>query len=281
MDNTLFDWLAVWHASFSAMFNKLVELSGIPEDVLAAEIRTVHQRVGTSEYSYLISELPLLRIRSGSTPVLDFYEPAISAFREARRAALQLYEGVFEYLIDLKKNGTLIIGYTESLWYYTQYRLKRTGLDKIMDKVYSPPDHDFPDGVDIGSLRFYSDSHYNLDVTQHLTTPPGELKPNPDILRKILSDAHASPEQAVYVGDSPVKDIWMAQQAGVLDAHALYGEARHTEAYTLLKKVSHWNDADIEREGREVLSCSVNPTITLPSRLDQLSNFVTFERFPR
>jgi hypothetical protein len=37
LDNTLFDWFGIWHASFSAMLDKTVELSGVPREVLEAE----------------------------------------------------------------------------------------------------------------------------------------------------------------------------------------------------------------------------------------------------
>lgn len=34
LDNTLWDWFQAWHASFSAMLAKLVELSAVPQDRL-------------------------------------------------------------------------------------------------------------------------------------------------------------------------------------------------------------------------------------------------------
>jgi hypothetical protein len=54
LDNTLFDWVALWCACFTAMMNKVVEISGIPVEDLKPEIRRVHQRHGTSEYSFLL-----------------------------------------------------------------------------------------------------------------------------------------------------------------------------------------------------------------------------------
>ena len=60
LDNTLFDWVHLWHSCFSAMFEKIIEISGVPETVLKSEIKTVHQMHGTSEYSFLVEELPSL-----------------------------------------------------------------------------------------------------------------------------------------------------------------------------------------------------------------------------
>ena len=40
----------------------------------------------------------------------------------------------------------------------------------------------------------------------------------------------------------------MAQNAGVLDVYAKYGEYRRAAGYELLKKVTHWTEEMVERE---------------------------------
>ena len=61
LDNTLFDWVDIWYRSFSAMYNKVVVDAGVDESILKADIRAVHQRHGTSEYAFLLEELPCLK----------------------------------------------------------------------------------------------------------------------------------------------------------------------------------------------------------------------------
>ncbi|PVX29172.1 HAD family hydrolase [Sphingomonas pokkalii] len=185
VDNTLFDWVHVWHSAFSAMLAELLRLSALDEAVLLAEIRKVHQRAGTSEYSFLIGELEVLRGPAGDTPVLDFYAPAIDAFRAARQQTLEFYPGVLATLEELSRRGTLLICYTESLAYYSQYRFRKLGLDRLVDYLYSPPDHDLPDGLSRENIRFHEAAHYTLARTDHRFTPPGELKPKPRNLRSI------------------------------------------------------------------------------------------------
>jgi len=265
VDNTLFDWVHVWHAAFSAMLAELLRLSRLNEPVLLAEIRKVHQRAGTSEYSFLIGELEVLRGPAGDTPVLDFYAPAIAAFRAARQRTLEFYPGVLTTLEELNRRGTLLICYTESLAYYSQYRFRKLGLDRLIDYLYSPPDHDLPDGLSREEIRFHDAAHYELARTEHRFTPPGEFKPNPDILRSILHSLNVPAEQAVYIGDSPHKDIWMAQQAGVTDALAAYGAAQCQESYALLRKVSHWPETDVVRETNQLGNPSIVPTLSARS----------------
>src|SRR5690349_5217643 len=46
LDNTLWDWFAIWYASFSALLEGIVRISGISQEELEPEIRKVHQRRG-------------------------------------------------------------------------------------------------------------------------------------------------------------------------------------------------------------------------------------------
>ncbi|MDQ4086920.1 MAG: HAD family hydrolase [Pseudomonadota bacterium] len=150
-----------------------------------------------------------------------------------------------------------------------------------MDYLYSPADHDLPEGMSAADLRRYPATHYQMEVTEHVHTPPGELKPNPGVLLDILRQVGASPEDAIYVGDSPMKDIAMAQAAGVLDAHAAYGVAQHTAAYELLRAVTHWPDSAVTDENAALTSEGFRPTIILSERLDELRKHVRFSRFQR
>jgi FMN phosphatase YigB (HAD superfamily) len=99
LDNTLFDWVELWVQCFSAMFAEIVRISGIPREKLLPEIRAVHQKHGTSEYSFLIEELPSLsRVLDGRSP-LEVFGPAIDAYRQERRKHLALYPTVAQTLL--------------------------------------------------------------------------------------------------------------------------------------------------------------------------------------
>src|SRR3712207_673559 len=93
IDNTLFDWVEIWYRPFNAMYTRLVEDSGLPEDVLSAEIRAVHQLHGTSEYRFLIEELPSLQAKHPGEDLVQVYGGAIEAYRAAREEVVRLYPG--------------------------------------------------------------------------------------------------------------------------------------------------------------------------------------------
>lgn len=248
LDNTIWDWFHAWHTSFTSMLDRLEQISGVPASTLEPEIRAVHQRRGTSEYSYLLNELPSLQHAAGDTAPLVKYDEAIHEMNSARLANTQLYPGVASTLQILRNKGVLIVAYTESIAYWTEWRIKNTGLDGIIDILYSAPDHDLPLGVSFQDIRKMEPEAYGLKRTVHRHVPKGAIKPNAAILRSILADCARAPRDALYVGDSLMKDIVMAQRAGVRNAYAKYGESQHRAEYSLLQRVSHWHDSDILRE---------------------------------
>jgi len=249
LDNTLFDWVRIWHEPFRAMLDKIVDISGIPEERLIPEIRRVHQRHRTTEYTFLLQELPSLRERHGAgVSLTTVYDEALHACRKKRIEVTATYPEVIPTLQTLRGKGVLLVAYTESMAFHTQWRMVQLGLDRLIDFLYSRPDHDFPDGVTREQLRQHAPQDYELAVTKHRYTPPGEIKPNPDLLRDILDDVSARRQESIYVGDSAMKDVAMAQQAGVTDVWAKYGVAQHRKEYELLRAVTHWTDEDVERE---------------------------------
>lgn len=275
LDNTLFDWVEVWHACFSAMLTEIVRISGFSEEELKPAIRKVHQKHGTSEYSFLLEELPMITERFAGDNLLEVFAPAINAYRQARREKLRLYPTVAETLLKIKGAGAAVVGYTESMAFYSNYRVRRLGLDGVFDKIFSPADHDIPEGISIEDIRKYPASHYEFRYTTHNHTPKGSLKPDREVLLDIVSKLGVEVSDCVYVGDSLHKDVAMARDANVADIYAKYGRAQHTEAYQLLREVTHWSNEDVERE-KKISERHVSPGITLENNFGEILDHVQF-----
>ena len=262
LDNTLWDWFDSWYRSFSAMVARLTELSGVSQAELERQIREIHRRRGTTEYSLLVREVPALIAAAAPESPSVVFDEAVHVLNARRKATTKLYPGVRQALDELKRCGVTIVAYTESIAYWTEWRVRHTGLDGVIDVLYSAPDHDWPAGVTADEVRTLPPSEYGLKQTRHQHVPSGVLKPNVEILHSILDEQGFQPEQAVYIGDSLMKDIAMAQEAGVLDAHAQYGQVQTRAEYDLLRRVSHWSDEDVARE-REIAQSAglITPTI--------------------
>lgn len=276
LDNTIWDWFHAWHKSFGAMLEKLVELSNVPESRLLAEIQVVHRARKTSEYSYLLNELPSLRDPEKESDPLSTYDEAVHVQNSERRRHTRLYPGVREVFERLADCNVPVVGYSESVAYWTEWRIRKTDLDGLMKTLYTSADHDLPDGVSIEDLRTRPGREYGLKRTDHRHVPAGSLKPNPLVLRKIVSDFDIEPDQVVYVGDSLMKDVHMAQSVGVHDVLASYGIAQHKEGYDLLRQVSHWSDAEKEQERRLARQPDTVPTYTLKRSYSELLELFNF-----
>lgn len=277
LDNTLFDWVGIWYHSFSEMLNEVSRISGIDKDRLASEFKEVHRRHGTSEYAFSINELPSLQSLYPGEDLSERFEPAISAFRKARKERLHLYPTVFDTLRSIKANGGFVVGFTESMAFYAMYRLKRLRLDGVLDLLYSPADHDLPEGLNLDQVRALSPDQYKLIQTEHRHIPVDRKKPSPDILLQIIDDIGADFSEVVYVGDNLSKDIVMARDAGITSVHAVYGESHAREEYELLKAVTHWTEEEVAREQR-IKRLQANPDFTV-SRYGDLLTSVEFSEF--
>jgi phosphoglycolate phosphatase len=126
--------------------------------------------------------------------------------------------------------------------------------------------------------RLYSDEHYVLRSTIHKTLARGEVKPNQRVLLQIIKETGARIDECVYVGDSLMKDIFMAQKAGVKDVWARYGVAQSREEYELLRRVTHWTLEDVEAE-KKLMPEQVNPTHTLHESFAELLDVFKFSAF--
>ncbi len=258
------------------MLKSVVDQTKIDEELLKTEIRTVHQLHGTSEYAFLLEEVPSLQKYADGKPITTAFADAIDSFRQARQEALVLYPGVLETLALLKSRGCTVIGYTESMAFYSAYRVRKLELDGLIDYLFSPEDHALPADISRADIRKYPTEHYAFKKTDHRHTPKGELKPNPHILQEIIRSVHTPAHKCVYVGDSLHKDIAMAKDAGIDHAWAKYGKAQDRPEYQLLREVTHWTDADVQRE-KEIHERNMVPDHTLENGFKEILDLYDFD----
>jgi phosphoglycolate phosphatase-like HAD superfamily hydrolase len=275
LDNTLFDWVEIWYAGFKPLLDGLVTETGLPVGTLEREFAEVHKRHGTSEYAFAIQELPSLAAKYPGEDLPKKFDEIIHACRKGRKKATRLYPEVLTTLRILRAKGCLIVGYTESMAFYTHRRIKQLGLDGVLDFLYSPPDHALP--ADAALIRSLPADEYRLLHTEHRHTPDGELKPNPALLLDIIAQTGAWPAETVYVGDGLIKDITMAQSARVMDVYAQYGEVRDREDYQLLRRVTHWRP-ELVQSDRSIQVKDVRPSFTLPKSFAELLDLFEFDR---
>lgn len=269
LDNTLYDWFTPWYKAYKLFIDDVLENTDIQEKDLLNAIKEIHQKHGTAEYSFefLLQELTIFQERYPEDKINELKHK----FYKTKKDYLKLYPGVMETLCLLRSQGCKIVAYTESMAFYANDRLRKLGLDGVIDKLYSPEEHDVPEDFE----TFYSKDYYKLKKTEHNYLPLNHKKPNTDILNSIINQFDFKKDEILYIGDSLTKDIKMAKDIGIIDVHAQYGLSHHTNEYELLRKVTHWTDEEVEKE-KNTTKEHIEPTYVLKASFSELLNEFKF-----
>lgn len=244
LDNTLYDWVTFFTASFRSMVGELTELLQLPEEAILSEFKIIHQRYGNSEQPFAVLQLPSLQRRFPNLPrdaVLRKIDPALHRFNSVRRRTLTLYQGVTETLTELQDADVKIVGHTEAIVANSYWRLRALGIESCFSRLYTL------EGRDAIHISPYSRW---IDPPKGFITvvPRDERKPNPRLLLDICQHEGAEPTSTYYLGDSLVRDVAMAKEAGVTAIWARYGTTYDPENWAYLVKITHWTDEDVRRE---------------------------------
>ena len=245
LDNTLYDWVSYYALSFDAMLNELVLITSIEKSLLLQEFKLIHQRHGNIEHPFAALELPSL-IKYFNTNNKDHLrerlDPAFHAFNSMRKKTLYCYPLVEDTLKKLHQQGVKIVAHTEAPIRNAVYRLEKLDLKKYTNHLYAPADR-FIDELDPSSKKWI-DSYGDYVVL----LKENEKKPNPELLLDICKKENISPSDAIYVGDSLIKDITMANDAGITSVWSRYGKQHNKTYWEILVSITHWTKEDVIRE---------------------------------
>lgn len=278
LDDTLWDWLEMWHKSFAPYFERIKIECGIDNVDLAQAFKELHQTYGTTEMSFAYREIPIIEpknyhlFQNGT----EDKKSILHEYYSNKKNNLKLYNGVFDTLNYIKSKGVKIVAFTESYVFFTKYRIKHLGLDGIIDCIYSPMGSDLPLSV----YRHYETDYWDPHITKIRPLANDVRKPDPEILDQIVSDFGADKETTIYIGDKLDRDVFMAQQAGITSVYAKYGHRSASDEYDMLVSVTHWTDEDVDRERAFKNKCLnlVEPDYSIDKFSDILNifNYVKF-----
>lgn len=242
LDNTLYDWVTFFVGSFYEMLSVAAVQLDVPEELLAEDMKAVHQRHHNSEQPFGLLEAESVLKKYGHLGRKDIakaMDDAFHAFNSKRKELLRLYPGVAEGLARLR-HSAVVVGHTEATVPNALFRLEALAIAENFEKLYAvePSGDGHPDperaGAGLAALPVRYLSH-------------NERKPDPRVLADICNDFSVGPAETLYVGDSISRDIGMAQEAGVWSAWARYGTRYDQAEWARLVKVTHWTAEDVRR----------------------------------
>lgn len=280
LDDTIWNWVSMWYNSFSPYFTDIKEISGIKEDVLINSFKKLHQKYHSSEVSFEYNELDGLKKEDKKNIEQKKDKNSRSIIHNYyynKKHNLNLYPNVLSTLLTIKNKKTLIVGFTESNSFFTQYRIKTLNIDGLFDSIYTPEDVGIPKKV----KRFYEKGYWDLKDTKIRILPKKTKKPNPKILSDIAKDYMVPLNEIIYIGDKLDRDIYMAKSANITNIHVAYRNNINIDAYNLLRRVTHWTKSEVEREIefiKNVNNKNIEPDYTIKDFKDLLNlfNFVSW-----
>jgi phosphoglycolate phosphatase-like HAD superfamily hydrolase len=238
LDNTLYDWVSAFVPAFYEMVREAALLMGIERERLLDDLQAVHRLHGDSEHPFALLETVAVQNRFAGvsrSELAEILDPAFHAFNRVRKHKLKLYEGVHDTLDHLSGLKLPVVAYTDARVINCVFRLERLGIKHFIARLYAPAHVTKEVGLVAGE-----------DFACLL--PPSDRKPNPQTLLDICSRYSVAPSDALYVGDSLVRDIYMAKRAGLHSAWASYGTLYDKDLWQQMVRVTHWTDADVEQE---------------------------------
>ncbi|MCG5290666.1 HAD family hydrolase [Providencia rettgeri] len=245
LDNTLYDWVSYFSQSFEVLVDSIVELTGIEKNKLLQDFKKIHQKYNSSERPFAALEVNSI-IEYFGTSDKNILEKKLGhvfgKFSKKRKETLMLYNGVAETLAKLRTQGIKVVGHTESYEVNAVYRAKKLGLDQYLNHLYTIGSHSSSHPDQFKPMIDPSDADWVVKL------PETERKPNPKLILNICKKEGISPSNTYYIGDSIVKDMSMANAAGVNSIWAKYGKDYQSNNWKLLVSITHWSDDDVRIE---------------------------------
>lgn len=269
LDNTLYDWVTYFVPSFYTMIETAARILGVSVDQLLCEMKSVHESYGSSEHPYSLLDAPTVKTQLGALPEearKQYLNDAFHAFNRVRKQSLKLYDGVYETLLAIRGSGTMIVAYTDADVVNSLFRMVRLDLTQMIRRLYAPQRL---------TQIAYKFSQTSVPADYIWTLPAEDRKPNPKLLQDICRDYSVAPERTLYIGDSLIRDVFMAKQAGVHSALARYGTNYDPDLWSKLVRITHWTEADVQRENELQLNVGdIVPDVEIDHFSDILSHFV-------
>lgn len=247
LDNTLYDWVSYFVPSFYAFAQKASEILSCDHEKLLDEFKLVHQRHHDSEHPFSLLETQTVKDSfQGKTlkEITDELDPAFHIFNQQRKKTLSNYQGVSSTLMTLQSNGIRIVAHTESKLHAVIDRLRRLDLEQFFSAIYCRERADSAHPNPESAKTFMK----SFPLNKIIELKKDQVKPDPAVLLEICSREGSAPATTAYIGDSMARDILMAKRASVYAIWARYGTLVNPELYKKLVRISHWTNADIQRE---------------------------------
>ena len=266
LDNTLYNWGDAFLPSLRAMTHKLSSEFGVSEEDVLADFRNVYRDHGSVEYPAALGELELWKRLGITGEEKARFETLVGkVFSITYRKRLHLFPNVEEVLEWAREEGIVVVGLSDAWERWVCLRLRALGIEKYFDGLYTW--HREP--------WFEGRRRHRSSIRRRFQLSTSELKPNREVVERVLGDFGLEKSTTYMVGDSLAKDIRAAQAAGVVDVWARYGTHLSERNLKTLREITPWSKAKKDAEDQAVEH--ITPSFTIDD-FGQLTHLIGSER---
>jgi FMN phosphatase YigB (HAD superfamily) len=248
VDNTLYDYVQFFAPPFRAMVKSISSETGVPEDVLYADFKSIFKEIGTFDYQYLIGRLAALR----HLPISRL-ERVIDKGRKAwnwhRDRNLRPYPGIIEALEELRNGGVLIIAVTNAPYYHAFSRLNQINVFNLLDGLVAWEGNYPSELTGLDAIKFeraHQAIRNQSQIFQRITKV--QLKPKQDAF-EIVFNKFGEKAEYYSLGDSIMKDLQPTRGFGMTTVWAKYGTNLDPKNLETVLRVTPWSNEDIALHG--------------------------------
>lgn len=243
LDNTLYDWVSYFVPSIVAMSCKASEILQVSVDVILDDLRDIHLKHNTVEKPFALLDTSVVHERLAGLNILErkkILDPAFHEFNKVRKEKLKLYPGVLPTLEFFQETGIPVVAFSDSNSIVVEDRIRKLGLEKHFSYAYASSVTTTEPTI----IRQKFRDQTSIVRSVHETMK----KPSIDVLKEVSKIFSVKMKDLIVVGDSKVKDIRMANNAGAYAIWASYGDRWDRSLLTVLQSVSHWSEKDIKED---------------------------------
>lgn len=240
VDNTLYNWVDAFSPSFRSQVHKLSQLLKVPEEGLTDDFARVYKMHGTVEYPDAVNDLGIWSELSIPEEMKKEYVSKVKqVFSITYKRNLRLYPSVREVLTWARDEDITIIGLSDALERWVIYRLRTLGIERYFSGLYTW--HKEP--------WFLERQAVKSSIKFRTQLQDNELKPNADVVNRVVMDFKLDKAHSFMVGDSVSKDVVAAQMSGIRDIWARYGTTPLEGNLDTLRRITPWTST---QQGAEI-----------------------------
>lgn len=230
-DNTIWNWVHYAAKAYPAMAKAIAEETGIPEEDVAAGMKTYYSEVGSMESPRLIQGLNQMgffkRARKKPVDLTYLRKYVMRIFQRHRSKNFKLYEGISDVMKKAHEHGITNRILTDAPLPQATMRIKKSNLEPYVTSIHAVKVHEIVEKLPPEIEQAIKNGKYDIDCfTEELEVEKPDTRL--EHILEIVAETHSEirryiRDHVAIVGDNERKDMELSRLYQCLGVYAQYG----------------------------------------------------------